>query len=186
MFCPCDSGSANGSGRDVPPMLQYPSGAVITMDEEIVDGPVRGTHSGAVPLDLSADAERDVAQQNQLGERAGVVEAGPGGLSGLAGLDPLGMVAGRTRKRRLGRDKAGEVLLGEQPGASSSVSPDQQPALLAHEDAAAGVLGGRVAVEQLGGRKLAAVVPEELDRRPRAPRAGNSYRTIDQAGAVSG
>jgi len=76
------------------------------------------------------------------------------------------MVAGRAHERGLGLGIADKLAFGKQPVAPSPLALDQQPALFAHEETAAGVLRRNMAVEELKRGKLASVVPDELDRRP--------------------
>ncbi len=85
------------------------------MDEGIVKGTVGDPQPGGVPLDSAARAERDVAKEDELGQLGGIIKVRTRGFSRLAGLDPLGMVAGRAQERGLGLGIAGKLAFGKQP-----------------------------------------------------------------------
>ena len=68
-----------------------------------------------VPLELLADAVGDVAQVIGLGEPAGVLEVAGRRRAGLAGVNPLGVMAERLRDGR----RRGVKSLNLLPGSST-------------------------------------------------------------------
>ena len=79
--------------------MQCPSLAILAADERVGLGGVGGGELDGVPLELLAGAVGDVAQVVGLGQPAGVLEVAGRRRAGLAGVDPLGVVAERLGDR---------------------------------------------------------------------------------------
>ena len=76
--------------------LQRPPLAELRADEDIEFGHALRLHRLGVPLDLLAREDGEVAEQDRLGERAGVVgEVGHRVGAAVDCIDELGEVAGR-------------------------------------------------------------------------------------------
>src|SRR6516162_6970123 len=93
-----NSGPYGGSGVDREAL------AVVAAEVLVGVGVVLDLEVLGVPLDGAADAQGDDAEQDGLGEPAGVVEVGhgPGRLIRGDRLDELAEVAGRAGEARLG------------------------------------------------------------------------------------
>src|SRR5438874_892199 len=94
--------------------LQFPAFAVSPVDKSIRFRCVLSLQFFRIPLELLAGAERYVAEVIRFGEPAGIFKIGAGGPPGLTGLQPLGMVPGRTRQSRRWSLKPGEILFRQQ------------------------------------------------------------------------
>src|SRR5690606_18150798 len=147
---PPEAGSRGGDGagrrrgpRDEPrpgrPIgggaAERPAVAVVAAEEGLGLGGVGGAHGVGVPLDLAADAVGDVAQVVGLGQPAGVLEVRARRLAGLAGVDPLGVVALGAGEGGFGRREALELLLGQEDvlavvGEDHAVVADEQHAVV--------------------------------------------------------
>ena len=87
------------------PALQTPPAAIIPAQERAGFGEIGEGELFRVPLELHAGqllaglhAQRDVPEQNNLGERPGPVEVRAGGRSPLAGRHPFLVIAGIVRE----------------------------------------------------------------------------------------
>ena len=78
--------------------------AIGLTDQGIRFGRIGGLHRGGIPLDPLLQTQRQIADQQGFGVRAGVGETRLGvfGLAVSAGLEPLRNVPLRTRNRLLG------------------------------------------------------------------------------------
>ena len=83
--------------------LLLPAFAILRAHVPVRLGQVGDLQVRGVPLDAGVDALGDVAQQADLGQRAGIGEVGPGGLARLAGPDPVLLVRTVDAGERLRR-----------------------------------------------------------------------------------
>lgn len=156
-------------GRTIPHRVpSYPEpGAVGLADQAVGFRCVFGLHRRGVPLDPFLQPYSQVAHQQGFGVGPGVREARLGvvRLAGLARLDPLDPMSGRTRDCLRRVLETLPQTAWEQAGHARPAAAEDR-ALLADEvnpivrqvDAFVQVLGPR--------RHLPAVVPEDLHRRP--------------------
>src|SRR5688572_7731870 len=93
----------SAAGAKPPTSHQTPPLPILPPDDRICLRTALGDEVLGVPLNLLAQAIRDVAQVVGLGQPAGVLEVRAGRLARLAGVNPLGVVPGRRRDKRLRR-----------------------------------------------------------------------------------
>ncbi len=91
---------------------QFPTRAIVAADESVGGGAIGGPHVRRVPFQADAAAKGDVAQMVGFGQPAGVIEVAGCRLAGLAGREPLGVMADRGGNRRLGGTKPANLSSG--------------------------------------------------------------------------
>src|SRR5204862_4313029 len=96
-------------------------------------GRIGATECVGVPLELLTQAEGDVSEVVSLREPAGIREVRRCRLAGLAGADPLRVMAGRTGQRRRRSLKVPERRLGQEHvaavvGQDHTLAADEQAA----------------------------------------------------------
>src|SRR5579883_2136738 len=139
-------------------LCERPALAVFAMEERLGLGGIGGIELGGVPLQRLAGAVGDIAQVVGLGEPARVVEVAGCRRAGLAGVDPLGVVAQRLGDELLGALEVVEVLLGQEE--VLAVAGQEHPLGALEQDAALpALLGNGTGRPGLG--FLLALVPVE-------------------------
>src|SRR5882724_2621300 len=95
-------------------VLQFPAVSIGSANESIRFRGIRSFQFLWIPLELLASAKRHVAQVIRLRQPTGILEVGTGWLASFAGVDPLGMMAGRPWDGSGGPLKSLEFLFRQQ------------------------------------------------------------------------
>src|SRR2546423_1370203 len=127
------------------------------LDEGIGFGAIRRLEAFGVPLELLAELERHIPQQDSLRESSGVVEVAGGLAAGLDRLDPLVVVADRIRDGVRRRHESCELFLGKE--LVLAVIRDQH-SLVADEECAIAIFAPEIFRKE-NTRGLVAVIPGE-------------------------
>src|SRR5438309_2770050 len=91
---------AKRSGTDI--SRDLPASPIIFLDNRVGLGHAVRLQVGRVPADESAGPQSEHTEQDDSCQPGTVGEIAPGRLASLARIQPLPMVAGRARQRRLG------------------------------------------------------------------------------------